>query len=289
MAGRLPYPLLLRLVYLWYWARDLRRDRAARKRLRIPLLNQVDLRQYKKSDSLCILASGSSINQISAERWAMIAQMDTAGINFWLFHPFVPRMYFFEALAPGDRIARDELFFQLASRRAAEYADTLKVATTLPLELKCPPQWQGHLYTYEPIPVPARTQAEFRSGLKYLLRKGMFRPQTRIQRLFKQATSVSSLVALGVAMRYRRIILCGVDLQHSQYFFQDADLYPGSACVEFMPQHQPHKTNVAVPWYLPLTDVLPIFREIVLDPLGIEILVENKSSALWPAIRAWED
>jgi len=87
-------------------------------------------------------------------------------------------------------------------------------------------------------------------------------------------------------MRYRRIVLCGIDLKNSEYFYQDPDLYPETSHVRFQPQDQVHLGLTPMPWMITTDTVLLELKRQVLDPLGIEIYVENRSSALWPVIPA---
>src|SRR5205085_6794487 len=106
----LPYPVLIRIYYAWYALLWLPRYELARRRGRFPLLGNLDLSQLKTSDTLFILGSGPSINAISPDRWEAIARSDSIGFNFWLYHPFVPKIYFFESTSPwqgsGEQASR---------------------------------------------------------------------------------------------------------------------------------------------------------------------------------------
>jgi len=125
-AKSLPYPIFLRLFYLKYFVSDLRGEERTRKNLGIPLLSESNLESYKQSDTLFILGSGSSVNAISGERWQVIAKHDTVGFNFWLFHPFVPKMYFIEAISLAEQPAVYATYQELAKRRASDYSETLR-------------------------------------------------------------------------------------------------------------------------------------------------------------------
>src|SRR4051812_26800845 len=125
IAFRLPYPLLLRLLVLHRELFALPRERRLVRNAGVATLDRVYLEAYKQSDTLFVLGSGSSINQISAERWSGIAAHDTLGFNFWLYHPFVPRFYFFENV--GAAAAVFEPLKQAIASRAADYADVPKI------------------------------------------------------------------------------------------------------------------------------------------------------------------
>jgi len=79
-------------------------------------------------------------------------------------------------------------------------------------------------------------------------------------------------------------VLCGVDLNHCQYFYQDASLYPQFASLEFSPRDTPHATNSPMPWRITIASVILEMKRQLLDPAGIQLHVENRSSALWPKI-----
>jgi hypothetical protein len=136
----------------------------------------------------------------------------------------------------------------------------------------------------EDSPVAASTEAEFAYGVGYLRSKGVFNAADRINIVFKQASTLSSLIALAIRMRYRAIVLCGVDLNHSEYLYQDTVLYPETASLEFSPRYQPHATNLPMSWRITIGSVILEMKRQLLDPAGIQIYVENRSSALWPKI-----
>ena len=95
----------------------------------------------------------------------------------------------------------------------------------------------------------------------------------RVSAIFKQATTLSSLVALAIRMQYRTIVLCGVDLNDSEYFYQDPILYPDSAELEFRARNQPHLTNQPMPWRITIKSVILEMKRQLMDPEGIQLYV----------------
>jgi len=283
------YPVFLRSYYLKYLLSELRKDEHCMRKLGIRPFSELDVNALKRSDTLFILASGSSINQISPARWEIIQQHDSIGFNFWLIHPFVPTMYFVEAIQEDHPFSMFEPLCRIARKRAPDYERVVKVVTELRNAF---PEGQfagfsaipGGWHTLRTFPVAARTDGEFAYGLDYLRRKGLFEPGRRIRSVFKQATTLSCLIALAVRMQYRKIVLCGVDLNHSQYFYQDSRLYPETAELEFSPSNERHATNSPMPWRISIEAVILEMKRQLLDPAGFQIFVENRSSALWPKI-----
>ena len=286
---KLSYPLFLRAYYLKYLLSDLRKEEYCRRELGIHRFIELDLGTVKSSDILFILASGSSINKISLARWDVIARHDSIGFNFWPIHLFVPNMYFMEAIPKNTPHGMFEHFCRIAHQRAKDYTKVIKVVTGLrcalpEMRFAGSEEWVGPLYTLRSLPVAARTETEFAYGLSYLRSKGLFDAADRINIVFKQASTLSSLIALAIRMKYRTIVLCGVDLNDSEYFYQDPVLYPETASLEFSPRDRPHATNSPMPWRITIESVILEMKRQLLDPTGIQLYVENRSSALWPKI-----
>ena len=289
LLHRFSYPLFLRSYYLKYRFSELRKDEYCRRRARVRNFDDLDLRAIKRSDTLFILASGASINQISPARWDAIASHDSIGFNFWPIHAFVPTLYFVETIQRKDDHDMFEAFCRIARQRAQDYASVIKVVTELRnahprARFAGSEEFPGPWYMLRTFPVAASNEAEFAYGLNYLRSWGLFDPADCVRTVFKQASTLSCLVALAVRMQYRNIVLCGVDLNHSEYFYQNAALYPQTASLEFSPRDTPHATNSPMPWRVTIESVILEMKRQLLDPLGIQLHVENRSSALWPKI-----
>lgn len=283
------YPLFLRTYYLKYLLSELRKDEYCRRKLGIRSFSEIDLNTLKRSDTLFILASGASINQISPDRWEAIRRYDSIGFNFWPVHPFVPRLYFVEAIQEDHPYGMFEPLCRITRKRARDYAGVVKVVTELRNAFpnsrfaglsEIPDPW----HTLRTFPVAASTDVELTYGLDYLRSKGLFVPTRHIRTVFKQSSTLSCLIALAIRMQYRRIVLCGVDLNHSRYFYQDAVLYPETASLEFSPRNRQHATNVPMPWRITIEAVILEMKRQLLDPARIQLFVENRSSSLWPRI-----
>jgi len=286
-AGKsLPHPVLLRVYTQVHRWREQRQGEEARRRAGVPSLAELDLGAIKTSDTLFVLGSGPSINRIPAERWQAIARHDTVGFNFWLLHPFVPRLYFFESLA-RDNPAYGPLLDALRER-AGDYADTVKVIMDMepPREslFELPDGIRRRLYAAKTISLLARNEHELAAGMRYLKGRGAFRPAGRFDALLKYNGTLTSMINLGVKMGYRRIVLCGIDMKRQDYFFQDPVLYPRTKDLEFAPRGDKHHTYTSNPWMAPMTAVIAELQRSVLGPAGVELLLENRESALWPQV-----
>ncbi len=301
-----PFPLLIRGYFLYYLCRYLPKYEDCRRRGSFARLGDLDLEKLKKSDVLFIMGSGPSINRITPERWKGIERGDSIGFNLWLYHPFVPSMYFFESTSPYSPPGwskPDEVYNRVVScllgameARAEDYRDVPKVVMDLVQKIEdqyvfhVPTGWRTNLYAAYTVPLIARDAAEFRYGLSYLVGKGIFRRRPRTSFLFKHCASISSLVSLGAIMGYRKIVLCGIDMTETSHFYNDPELFPATRDLYFDPPEGAHLALQAYAWgNTPIDVVLLELKRQVLDPAGIELYVENPGSALCPRIPAAPD
>jgi hypothetical protein len=288
IAHRLPHPILVRAFLLKYVLKDLLLERKARHKNKLIPVAEADLAAKKKSDTVFLLGSGPSINAIPGYRWSAIKRHDSMGCNFWLFHKFVPTFYFHEVIPSRDRV-RSTVYRNLAERRAKDYEHCVKIMTGLidlapEFDLFRPDAWAGDLHTVNTIPVAARNEREFVYGLRLLRSLRLFRESEKISFIFKQASSVTGLISFALRMGYKQIVLCGVDLHSGEYFYQDSTLYPDGAGVEFQPRNAPHLLMTPQPWKILTDEAVVLMKREILEPAGVKVYVENRSSRLWPAI-----
>lgn len=288
LAKSLPYPVFLRLFYGWDRVRSWPRAEIARRRVGVPLLDEVDLLQVKASDTLFVLGSGPSINRISAQRWNSIAAHDAVGFNWWLYHSFVPKFYFFEVIEKDESNAFDA-YLSLADRRAADYSSTIKVAMEFHKpEMHTldylPPAFKSNLFAAHKTEAPARNEAELAWALRYLQDRRAFEVSGRFRSLLKYAASLTTMLVFGLRLGYKRIVLCGIDLKTADNFYQDLRFYAESWRPTVIENRGSHNTDVPLTWRVPVTRAVAVFKEQLLDPAGVELYVETKDSALWPIL-----
>lgn len=290
LRDRVPYSLLLPFYYWRFQRRYVPLYEQACRRAGFRRLQDLDLSSVKRSDTLFVLGSGASINQISAECWTTIAAHDSVGFNFWPLHPFVPTMYFFESNPADLNPEHDRLMRKILTERALEYEHTLKVVMDITNPghqyiFDLPEKVRRSIYSVETVPLIARNRQELARGIRHLIDEGEFAPSHRIARLVKVTGTLTTLITLGVRMGYRTIVLCGIDLTRAEYFYQDRVLYPETADFQYMPRAGKHLTMTQYAWgVMPIDDVLMEVKRQVLEPAGIELYVQNPSSALYPRI-----
>jgi hypothetical protein len=290
LAKRLPHPLLSRLYHHVNLREESARVSKAAAMAGLPLLQTLDLQGLRASDTLFVLGSAWSINDIPDARWKIIGKHDSIGLNFWPAHPFVPRFFHFENVAYDDHPVMYDAFHSLLTHRAAAYANTVKIVTNVePLErrqmfFELPEDLKKNLYAGFSMPVVARNENELRAGIRYMRSIGAFSPRAKTAWFFKYGGSVIGTMTLAVLMGYKRIVLCGVDLNRQEYFYQHRELYPEYADWEFVSPKEIHLTTRRLPWLVPAQTAVCLFKELVLDPEKIELFVENSVSTLYPRV-----
>lgn len=237
------------------------------------------LHRLRTSDTLFVLASGSSILRI--HRWDEVAAHDSLGFNYWLLHPFVPDYYMIEA----PRVEADRAYLLRNLRRVSQaYHDVVffnkqRSGSRDVQDVLDSCGYRSHPLV--PIPFGAGTIEDLRRAARAL------RASTLRQRLAFYCQGVATVelaVLFGWSLGYERIVLCGVDLNHTGYFFHDPDFAHLAEGDHLPPNRQSgsaHKTNDPDRAWggIPVADVLSVYQEEILKQ-GCRILVESEQSAL---------
>jgi|SRR5215469_7776757 len=290
LAKHLPHPLLYRLYHHARFREESARAVKVAALGDLPLLETLDLQSLKGSETLFVLGSAWSINDIPDEKWNVIARHDSIGLNFWPAHPFVPKLFHFENLTYDYQPVMYDAFRLLMERRSADYANTVKIVTNLApvgtrqTVFELPQGMKNNLYVGFELPVVARNEEELRAGIRYMRSIGAFSARSNVAWLFKYAGSVTAAMTIAVLIGYKRIVFCGVDLNQQNYFYQLRERYPEYAGWEFVSRSEAHATTRRLPWHVPAQSVVCLFKEMILDPAGIELFVENPASTLYPRV-----
>ncbi len=269
---------------------------------------------FKRSDTLFVLGSGASVNDLTQEAWATIRAADSLGMNFWLYHEHVPTWYSCEV--PRDPEAL-RVLLALLKLRLRDYQSAcflLKDVTKLDDRF---PAWStefplgavGHLYTLANLGVRGRTAGRLRFFLRWYRRLGYFRPSEVLWGLPMKRATIFMAMSFALMAGYRRIVLCGVDLTNTDYFYNHpkylagdlpkppslppvttealADKYARSGLKMWQaPNPAVHNTIDPALNPLPMDEVIHAFNEEVLKPEQVELFVALPSSRLHPRIPA---
>ena len=267
-------------------------------------LSSLNPQKYKHSDTIFILGSGASINNITARQWSVINKHDSLGFNFWPFHEFVPTYYMFEFF--NRDFQKIDQLMSLLSLKSPHYRDTPIIAKDLHNFSD-----SEKLHLLNLIPAELRTKTfsaidflrisspsigSLERSLTYLKFFGVFsRKHNHCEYLLNNYTgSLLPITYLCYKYGYKNIVLCGVDLNNNRYFYErmrETYLRKGVEMPETPAgRNGNHMTNDNTRKNaLPIAEILRIFNEQVYRAANINLYVAFKSSALHPALPNYFD
>lgn len=172
-----------------------------------------------------ILGNGATINSLSQRDFSGIDEGFSVGLNGWPLHPYVPNVYSFEfgndaeplddqlrnlvarALSKADRHRTPVMFLRPSSRKLPHVAEWLE-------SLDAHRLWfygRANLVTRR----AKNVERDARAALRYLSRR------TSDAVLLDNGASVVRMISLALLSGFREIVLAGVDLNRSPYFWFD--------------------------------------------------------------------
>lgn len=281
----LPYTMLLSGYFAHYAFQGIPETLVATRRE--GLKHFANLGWRPKTETLFILGSGWSINELSANQFDTISRFDSVGFNFWPLHWFKPDLYTVEAIDAdtngGLRRPALEKFAETVFQRR-DYAAIPKFLTDFrpereeTLHRMCD-EWQSTMTYLPTIPIFARNYKETADALSYLRESGLFQ-QTDL--ILKYRATLSMLVSMGICHGFKRIVLCGIDITDPRYFWHDSDQFAEHSSFLRPKPGVVHGTGRELPLMATIQEVLRAIRDVVATPMGVEIFVASKRSALWP-------
>ncbi|MES0879089.1 hypothetical protein [Roseibium sp. SCP14] len=188
-----------------------------------------DFLKYKKSNTLFVLGSGPTINDLDKADFELIAKHDSIGFNWWLVHDFVPTMYMFQ-FPPN----RENEITSIFKDRENEYKEVPIIFRGSQLGVNSDEYlpiiestFGGYdIYFMNEFPVHSKCEIDVDKLIQFVKNLGFFE-YSRIPKFFvKWRGTLGLLVSFGYAMGYERIVLCGIDMNDEtagQHFFDATD------------------------------------------------------------------
>ena len=179
--------------------------------------------KYKRSDTLFILGSGASINNVPSWQWEMIAKHDSLGFNWFIYHPFIPTFYYVEYdRSPFFREFQKESI----KRRFYDYKNTVFFVHSRAKKRGVHPRFMPDYFPDTPKCCYYRYPR--------LIKKHPSQPLTAedFKKGFQVRGSLNLMLYIAYKMKYNHIVLMGVDLKHHIYFYDDYSKYPEAKWME---------------------------------------------------------
>lgn len=170
----------------------------------------------KKSDTLVVLGSGSSINLITDKQWDQIRQWDSIGFNWFCHHPFGPTFFVIREQSNissrnRDTETRERLFKDLNKK---SYANTCLIVHDISHHSPKTFSWVE----------PSRLRKFPQNGIVVRDIKARLSRKLLTCSIFEKGVvhgscSLTNVLHIGLFLQYKRIYFVGVDLGNSRYFW----------------------------------------------------------------------
>lgn len=229
----------------------------------------------RESEDVILLCTGSSLNDIDDKTWKWILKQDTMAVNNFVYHPWViPKWNHLEVKTydfPYQQKYLDDKW-ELGWKNVG-YISPSHRADYIASCINHPAQ----IYTYEHIKRKdhPKDTPNFHADAK-------FNPDGAICKSYD--TSVSSIIQILYLMNYTNIIVIGMDMINSKYFWTDMDIPvhdKWNKAREGKTMDKPHNASH-------LKNYIIDFNERHMKPKGREIFIMTEKTALYPSLRLWE-
>ena len=257
-------------------------------------INYDNMKKYKNSDTLFNLGSGPSINDIDDIEWEMIKSCDSFAFNSFYAHPFVPTYYHSE---PSKNPINREIHKECYSLKSIDFKKIPFILNFNHLSKESDPNFTYISNCYVSIPISVSlvdSEQHFAEMIDFF---NIHYGSSMESMLIHHRASIFLAISFAVMMRYKKIVLAGVDMFDMEYFFFNVDMYPGEvarklreAKLEVNKKCQRESTKnihrVADPGMnsLPVDKAVVIFNEKYLKPRGIHLSLLSKKTLLYPRI-----
>lgn len=283
------------LLKKYTWARHVESKYYIKKLLNKGIGNDIsklNFRELKNSDTVFILGSGPSINQVSEAKWAHISNNDSIGLNKWPFHEFTPTFHVFEfprrKVSPNDN---SHWYWDLLNYRKQSYSNMPIIMKDVSrryyeIQPEAMPNWVcENIYLLPKIDLPSENIDSPSTWFNQIDNTNFL--NSDIKYIYQNNSSLMFLILLSIKMGYKSIVLCGVDLTQSGYFFQNekyTNIVGHPYKSESHHSSRLHKTACENKKDFTIMEIIDSMKRTILEPRGVSIYVENKNSALYPNI-----
>lgn len=237
-------------------------------------------------DTFFILGSGSSVNDLTPQNFEEMRGNRTVGINNWGLHYFVPDIYSLDSVpwvGDGQNFRRSlDLLHRPDIVAAKPQLLVVRLANpderahldTLPEELRDSVSFYGRV---TPATQEVRNLADDLSRAQKTLRSQFSGV------VLDSGASIVRMVGVALALGYTRIVLVGVDLNNTAYFWENNPRYEESVAINRPVNNQNtamHETTST--WNRPFSviDMLGSLGRVVSGELGGDISVASPKSEL---------
>ena len=282
----------------WLWRRDANHDLQAAEKFAAHQEKQVvdiyrsPMLDSTVSETLFILGSGWSVNELTDGMLQHIGDHQSVGINFWFFHDFVPSAFSFDAgkVPEGeeDRVrATLRVMGGLFGRKEVR-ASKPRILYLRPAQLDpdylvpCPRELGDSSWVSARANLLSKDPGSLEADLRVLAKRAVW-GKLPSGVLPDNGSSVVRLIFLALAQGFKDIVLVGIDLDTRPHFWfapQYLERYPEYVALFPQPDDEPHGTTERANRALGNLEFLSIMSKVFTE-LGLaKLWVASPSSHL---------
>tara|TARA_X000000950_G_scaffold41475_1_gene45378 strand:- start:552 stop:1487 length:936 start_codon:yes stop_codon:yes gene_type:complete len=265
-----------------------------------------DLQKYRKSEILFLLGSGPSINELNKSDWDKISSNDSWGFNFWFCHDFIPKKYFLQSPisnlnSPEHLLALDNMMTKMLIDKREKY-DKVKfflrgdgVNNHEFHETKIGKTFFAHGFDYSFLPeliVSSKSRIPPKKIIRKMYLGGFFSKKNKLMPIPKFGSTITELISFGLINGYKKIILCGIDMNDGGHFYDSNQYYKKYKYLKVLSdtnnsknihEHMDKNTRKYT-----IKDIVLELNYLAKEKFGSEIFVSSSTSSLYPEIKKYE-
>lgn len=232
-----------------------------------------------------ILGSSSSVEEISDEGFETIGKATSVGINAWVLHSFVPNLYAYEPVPNAksshfrtlslldrpDVLQRSPQVLFLRPRNSVEASQLNQI----------PPPLQGQTYLYGRISPYTRRLSNVEGDVGRILR--FLGEMSGSWVALDSGATIVRMACLALVLGYKQVVFVGVDLNHTEYFWEKNPRYLFNRGIGHFDSEQRgtiHETELRGFAPFVASEMILALSEIAKQQFDAEFLVASSASKL---------
>ena len=275
-------------------------------KLGFPYFSLNDLKNYPETETLFILGSGPSINKLNKNEWQFIKTKDSWGFNFWFCHKFIPKIYFLQSpissLNNSEHLRNlDNLMTNMLLDKKKEYKKTIfflrgdgvnnfkfhksKIGKTVLVN-------DFDYYFLPELIVSSKSRIPPKEIIKQMYLAGFFSKKNELMPIPKFGSTITELISFGLINDYKKIILCGIDMNDGGHFYDSNQYYKKYEYLKILSdlnnsknihEHMDKNTRKYT-----IKDMVLELNNLAKEKFDAEIFVSSSTSSLYPEIKKYE-
>ena len=187
------------------------------------------LRSKPEASVFFILGSGSSVNKLSEEQFSMIGRHRSVGINYWAGHPFIPDFYALESMPfVGDGNDFDRCLRLISTPRQLRVESPVLILRTRNSAAhtalgRFRAVSSAKVFFYGRV---TPLTAKLKNLLRDIPRLHKILDRHAGQLVIDSGATVVRMIGVARQMGFRNIVLVGVELDNTRYFWEEENFDP---------------------------------------------------------------